>query len=138
MNIFNFTGNLGKDSEVKQTAKSSLCKFSVAVTSGYGDNKKTTWISCLLWGKRAEGALPGYLTKGAQVAITGELSLDEWEHEGKKYSQVSVNVSSLDLIGGKQEPRQQQPSTASQQQVQEANPQAQPAGFDDFDDDIPF
>ena len=59
MNNWNFTGNLGKDAETKTTPSgTSVCTFSVAVKSGYGDNQKTTWANCSLFGKRAESGLP--------------------------------------------------------------------------------
>jgi len=137
MNIFTFTANLGKDAEVRQAGSSTICEFSVAVKSGYGDKAKTTWLKCKLWGKRAEGALPQYLVKGCQVAISGEFSMEEWEKDGVKHSMPVVNVQNLDLIGGNQDrgstQAKPQASQASQDQAQ------QPAGFDDFDEDnIPF
>jgi single-strand DNA-binding protein len=134
MNKFIFTGNLGKDAEVKVTQSGmSVCSFSVAVKSGYGDKQKTTWANCALFGKRAEGQLPQYLTKGAQVAISGELTLDEWEgKDGTTQKSLKVNVDDLDLIGGvgsnTQTPAQRQPQQAP----------AAPAPGDDGFDDIPF
>jgi len=128
MNVFSFSGNLGKDCEVKSLQSgTTVCEFSVAVASGYGDKKKTSWIRCALFGKRAEGKLPEYLKKGAQVAVSGELTVEEWEKDGQKHTMVKVNVNSLDLIGG----RSEAPIPARTQ------PQAAPAG-ESFDDDIPF
>ena len=137
MNKFIFTGNLGKDADEKVTQSGMhVCSFSVAVKSGYGDKQKTTWANCALFGKRAEGQLPQYLKKGAQVAISGELTLDEWEgKDGTTQKSIKVNVDDLDLIGGKPEgsaPAQRQP-----QQKQQA-----PAPGDGFEVDqfseIPF
>jgi single-strand DNA-binding protein len=130
MNKFIFTGNLGKDAEVKVTQSGmSVCSFSVAVKSGYGDKEKTTWANCALFGKRAEGQLPQYLTKGAQVCISGQLTLDEWKGEdGTTQKSLKVNVDDLDLIGGKSEsPAQRQPQQ-----------QAQAPGEDGDFDSIPF
>ena len=142
MNLLTVTGNIGKDAEVRQAGSSTLCEFSLAFKSGYGDKAKTVWIKCTLWGKRAEGQLPQYLVKGSQVAISGEFSMDEWEKDGAKHSMPVVNVQSLDLIGGKQEPRapqaQQPQHSSAKSPPQGAYPQKQPAGFDDFNDDIPF
>lgn len=149
MNIFTFTGNLGKDCEVRTTQGGmSVCAFSVAVKSGYGDNQKTTWVMCTLFGKRAEGQLPQYLTKGAQVAISGEAFMDEWQKDGVTNKMLKVNVDKLDLIGGRDSAAQQQPQQRPQQQPQQyqqqAHPQGQPQGAHnaqpDFDDglDIPF
>jgi len=150
MNIFTFTGNLGKDCEVRSTQSGmSVCSFSVAVKSGYGDNQKTTWVACTLFGKRAEGQLPQYLTKGAQVAISGEAFMDEWQKDGVTNKMLKVNVDKLDLIGGVQQqaqrPQAQQQPQQYQQPQQQAHPQGQPMGvsqqgMDSFDDglDIPF
>ncbi|MFT5760516.1 MAG: single-strand DNA-binding protein [Alteromonadaceae bacterium] len=131
MNKFIFTGNLGKDAEVKVTQSGmSVCSFSVAVKSGYGDKEKTTWANCALFGKRAEGQLPQYLKKGAQVCISGQLTLDEWKGEdGTTQKSLKVNVDDLDLIGGKSES-----SAPAQRQ-----PQAQQAASDDSSfGSIPF
>jgi len=158
MNKFLFTGNLGKDAEVRFTAdQKAICTFSVAVKSGYGDKEKANWVNCVLFGARASGRLPGYLVKGSQVAISGELSIDEWEKDGVKNKAVKVVVDGLDLIGGRAgttenaadrgvhqgasgSPSQQaaQPQASAPQRPEAAPQQAQGVdGFDDIDD-IPF
>jgi single-strand DNA-binding protein len=116
MNNWNFTGNVGKDATIRTTSNNkTLCDFSVAVTSGYGDNKKTTWANCVIFGKRAEGQLPGYLVKGQQVAISGEVTLRAWESDGgKKGTSLDVFVNSLDLVGEKKAPAQQVPAQAAE------------------------
>lgn len=102
MNNWNFTGNLGNPAEVKiLQSGSTVCEFSVAVKSGYGDKEKTNWVRCAMFGKKAEGQLPSYLQKGTQVAISGELELQEWEGQNGKGAALSVRVENLDLIGGK-------------------------------------
>lgn len=121
MNLLAFTGNLGKDAEVKYLANGTpVCEFSVAMKSGYGDKEKTNWVRCALFGKRAEGQLPQYLLKGAQVAVTGELELQEWEGQNGKGAALSVRVESIDLIGGKPQAQnnQSQGGYAPQQQSQ--------------------
>ena len=117
MNNWNITGNLGKDAEVKSLPSgTTVCEFSVAVKSGYGDKEKTNWANCVIFGKKAEGRLPEFLKKGAQVAISGELELQEWENEKGKGSKLSLVVSELDLIGGVASGAQ---SSQSQQQPQQ-------------------
>jgi len=97
MNTWAFSGNIGKDAVVRKTTNSTVCSFNVAVSSGFGDNKKTTWATCNLWGKRAEGKLPEYLKQGQQVMITGELTLEKRDHEGKIYTDLKVDVSTIDF-----------------------------------------
>ena len=142
MNIFTFTGNLGKDCEIGKTKNGgAMCKFSVAVKSGFGDNQKTNWINCRIYGKRAETALPNYLLKGTQVAISGELELAEWESNGTMNKALMLAVKEIDLIGGKSDQQaapQQRPQQQQPQQYPQQAPQQAPQGMDDFDSDIPF
>lgn len=126
MNVWAFTGNLGQDCERKALPSGkAVCEFSVGVSSGFGDKKKTTWAKCALFGKLAEGKLPEYLVKGAKVAVTGEVTLEEWAgKDGATRYTLRVAVSTIDLIGSK--PASQAPSSP------------QPA-LDDFESDsIPF
>lgn len=128
MNNWNFTGNLGNPAEVKTLSTgTTVCEFSVAVKSGYGDKEKTNWVKCSLFGKKAEGRLPEFLQKGTQVAINGELELQKWGGG----SGLALRVNELDLIGGIQSQGQnnnqapQQGGYAPQQQ-QAPNQQYQP------------
>jgi len=126
------TGNIGSDCRINQVSGTTVCNFSVAMKSGYGDRAQTLWLDCALWGKQAESQLPEFLKKGQQVAVSGELSTRE--HEGKTYLQLRCN--SVDLVGGKQEGGSggnAQP--AAQSQPQQAAPQYSAS---DMDDSIPF
>lgn len=145
MNIWNFTGNLGKDSEVKyQKSGDAICTFSVAVSSGYGDNKKTTWANCALFGKQAASNLPQYLTQGTSVAVSGEVTLEEWQgQDGTKQKTLKVNVLKIDLIGSSNQKKEPQQDYRGHTGSDKPNPTSAPAqqapeGFESFDDDIPF
>lgn len=129
MNTFCFSGHLGGDCEVKSVSGTTLCKFSVAVKSGYGDKAQTIWIGCDIWGKQAEGKLPEYLKKGQQVVVSGELS--SREHEGKTY--LGVRVASIDLVGKREECGQQSAPSRSTDPAPAHIP-ADKLG----EDDIPF
>jgi single-strand DNA-binding protein len=135
MNVFTVTGNLGQDAEVKQVNTTTVCNFSVAAKAGFGDKAQTIWLDCALWGKQAESALPGYLVKGQQVAVSGELSTFE-ATSGKTYLKLRCN--SVDLIGKKDDSAKAAPTQTATAQ---APVQAQASGaepIDDFEDDIPF
>lgn len=124
-------GRLGKDAERGNAGNTPMLKFSVGDTVGYGDKKSTNWWNCVLFGKQAEGALATHLVKGTQVQIIGEIK--SREYEGKTY--YDLNVSRVELVGGKpeQQPQQQQ---APQQNTYARSPAAQPAPV--LDDDLPF
>jgi len=138
MNVFTFTGNLGRDCERKTTGSGlTLCEFSVGITTGYGDKAKTTWAKCSLFGKKAEGKLPEYLVKGQKVCVSGEMSLDEWEKDGQKYSALKVNVNSIDLIGNIS------PQQVSNKPAKPINPHkvihsAADLAAENFESDLPF
>lgn len=129
MNVFSFTGNLGKDCRIGNAGGTAVVNFNVAVKSGYGQNEQTLWVDCSLWGKQAESKLPDYLLKGQQVAVSGELG--SREHEGKTY--LTCRVASISLIG-KRDDSKQQPPQHQQQNQQQPQVQKQP----DFNGDIPF
>lgn len=135
LNVWTGTGHLGQDAEVKQAGTSTVCNFSVATKAGFGEKAQTIWLDCALWGKQAESALPGYLVKGQQVAVSGELSTFEATN-GKTYLKLRCN--SVDLIGKKDDSAKPAPA---QTPPAKAPAQAGASGaepIDDFDDDIPF
>jgi single-strand DNA-binding protein len=152
MNNWSFTGHLGKDAEVKQGQNGNRLVFSVAVQSGFGDKAKTTWANCVVFGKRADGALVNHLKVGTKVAISGEATLEKWTNsQGIEQQALKVVVNELDLIGSGAQNQNQAPqngygsSQAPQQQqnYQQQAPQSapQPANnaYDSFEDsDLPF
>lgn len=146
MNMFNFTGNIGRDCRLGQGGSTSVVNFTVAVKSGYGDKEQTVWVDCALWGNRADSLAP-YLLKGQQVAVSGELGEREYESNGKSGKVVTCRVADLTLVGGKPQggggsaaPQQQQTRQQPQQQRQAKPQQQKPAqqDYDSFDDDMPF
>ena len=132
MNVFTFSGNLGNDAEQRHTAGgTAVLQFSVAVTSGYGDKKQTTWVRCSLFGKRGESLAP-YMNKGQQVVVSGEACLREWDaKDGTKQKSLEVNVNDVTLVGGKDSSASSGQKAVSQQGAGQTEP-------DSFDDDIPF
>jgi single-strand DNA-binding protein len=126
-NAFSFIGRLGADAETRKTqGGTSVLSFRAANDVGVGDKKTTQWITCLIFGKRAEGRLVEFLTKGAQVFVTGELRAALSEGQNKTYMNLDLFVDRLDLVGG----RQQIESPA-------AAPQPKREAFEP-DQDIPF
>lgn len=140
MQIGNIAGNLGKDAELKTTqGGDQFCRFSVAVSTGWGDKKATTWWDVTRWGKGAD-KLAEFLKKGSKVAVSGEISTRE--HEGKTYLQIRADHVTLqgdaggsgDRSGNHRNDDRQQ-SRSNQQSSQSSNR----GGFaDDLDDDVPF
>lgn len=142
MQIGTIAGNLGKDAELKSTqGGDQFCRFSVAVTTGWGDRKATTWWDVTRWGKGAD-KLADFLKKGSKVAVSGEISTRE--HEGKTYLQMRADHVTLQGDAGGSGERQQSSDrgngggNAPRGRQQQAGSQASGAFADDLDDDVPF
>ena len=134
MNVFSAIGRIGRDAQVRSTSSGRLVAgWSLAVDSGFGDNKKTVWVDCALWGDRAE-RLAQYIRKGDRIGITGELGTRE--HEGKTY--ITCNVRDVTLLGDK---RDNQPAEPRHKPVPNC-PQPNQGNAGEFQDDdlseIPF
>jgi single-strand DNA-binding protein len=131
MNNLNFTGNLGSDAEVRYTAdQKPITSWSVALRSGFGKSEKTSWVRCTLFGDRGV-KLAEYLKKGTQVAVSGELSLNEYTNkQGENKASLECNVNNLTLIGKRDtlsEPKEPAKANAYQNQP-----------LDEIESDIPF
>ena len=129
MNVWTFTGNVGNDAEIRATqAGTQITNYSVAVTSGFGDKQVTTWVRCNHWGDRGAKVAP-YILKGGKVAVSGEVSLREWEKDGVTRTSLEVRVNDVTLLGSKAD------STPASH-----TPPSTPQPTDDFlvDDLIPF
>jgi single-strand DNA-binding protein len=134
-------GYLGHDISMRYTASSKpVGSFNVAETVGWGENKRTQWLKCSLWGDRAEKLAP-YLLKGTQVVVFGECELREWkDKEGKDRQSLEVNVSDVKLVGGKKG-ESSDGAKASSTSAPAAEKQSSLNLSDDIsfdDDDIPF
>jgi len=117
-------GNVGKDAEFKTTqGGTELCRFSLAGTVGYGENKQTLWFDVTKWGKGSEG-LSKILLKGTKVTVSGELS--QREHEGKTYLQIRADHIALQ--------GERQAGGGSGQ----SRPSREPINDDLGSDDVPF
>lgn len=118
------SGGIGKDAELRTTqGGDKVAGFSVAVSDGFGNDKRTLWFDVSVWGKRAETLAP-MLTKGGKVSVSGDLSTRE--HNGKTY--LTVRASEVTLMGG-----------GERREEQRRDERAPAGGFGgDMDDSIPF
>lgn len=131
INSINVSGNVGKDCELRVTQNGkNIASFSIAVTQGYGEHEKTSWLTCRIFGKTAEGLQP-YIKKGDLITVSGEYVTEEWEKDGVKRltPTIIVNQVQLQRKGNNQQPSQ--PNNSPAPQTQNEPPM-------DFDDDIPF
>jgi len=136
VNIFTVSGNIGRDAEVRYTSSgTAVCNFPLANTIRKGtDKEQTVWVQCAIFGKRAEGKLPQYLTKGAKVTVSGQATLNEFQDkQGENRASLQVMVDDLDLHGGGQQGGKQ-----AENQANTGEAKTQPDLDQDFQDSVPF
>ena len=98
MNKIIVTGNLTKDMEVEITSTDKIHgKISIANNIGYGENQKTNFLMCDLYGQRVD-TLSKYLVKGAKVLINGQLNVTNIEKEDGWKTYVNVYVEDIELL----------------------------------------
>lgn len=98
MNKVILSGNLVRDMEVRQTkGGTDVGEFTIANNVGYGDNQKTTFVKCTIFGARVE-ALEQYLVKGAGVLLDGSLEINNYEADDKTWkTYVNIVVDGLEI-----------------------------------------
>ena len=166
INCVTLTGRLTRDAELKYTQNGgAIVRFSMAVNRSKRNAdgswaEEASYFDCVYFGKGAE-SVNSYLSRGRQVAVSGELRQSRWEQDGQTRSRVEVFVNNLSLLsqggskpqdgdGGStyQKPatpyRENQNSYSKPQNQYRPQPQYQQApaqqnGPEEFqDDDIPF
>ena len=135
MNSVNISGNLTRDSELRQTKGGmAVLNFSVAVNDRRQNKQTGEWeevpnfVECVIFGGYAE-KMSDYLKKGAKVAVSGRLSYRSWEKDGVKRNKLEVIADDVTLFMGK--PQQ------NQQQYQKPKAVTPPPA-EVYDEDIPF
>ena len=110
LSSYAFTGRLGADAQVKKTPNGkTYMEMSVAVTTGYGDYKKTLWIKVKQWGERVNNIV-GIFTKGALVSACGEPSINEWDgKDGSHHAGLEVNCMNIQILSNKKQTADNEP-----------------------------
>lgn len=95
MNSVNIVGRLTRDPEVKQAGDNSVTQLRLA----YDQYRGTGYVDVACFGKLGDTAAK-YLTKGRQVAVSGELRWREWTPEGTdvKRHAHSIVASRVDFL----------------------------------------
>lgn len=135
INIFTASGNVGSDMEIRFTpSQKAIGTFSLPVKSGWGENEKVSWVSCKMFGERAQ-KLAQYITKGTKLTVTGSFVLDEWENNGVKHSRPVILVNDFEF-GDSPQGQSNQGGYQQQRTQQRATPNQPEPNFE-FDDSLP-
>ena len=102
MNICVFSGRTTKDIELRYTQDHmAIGTFTLAVDSGYGENKKTSFFDCTAFKGTAE-SMEKYVRKGSKIIIQAEARQNVYEdRDGKKRSSVNFIVNNWEFAESK-------------------------------------
>jgi len=106
LNCICIQGRLTADPELKQVGDKNVCEFAIANNqvigkASNGEKREIVgFFDIRVWGAQAD-ACGQYLNKGRMVNITGELSQQRWEKEGKNHSRVVIIARNVIFLGGK-------------------------------------
>jgi single-strand DNA-binding protein len=102
MNKVILVGRLTRDPEVRytQTGK-AVASFSIAVDTGFGENKRADFIPIVVWDKLAE-VCGNNLTKGRRVLVEGRLQIRDFEKDGQKRRSAEVVAQNIEFLDTKQ------------------------------------
>jgi len=139
-------GRLTKDAELRYLQSGDpILGFSVATDRGVKKGgewvKEPSYWTCSLWGKRGE-SLAQYMTKGTQVAVSGEAYSDNWEKDNVKHTKVKINVHEVQLLGKKDTSTKQESPKGDigygTEPASKTHATVPSSDSDMFTDDIPF
>lgn len=98
MKNITIAGNCTKDAELRTTqGGSKVAGFSVAVNGFENGAKTSTFFDVSIWGKRGEAVMQ-FATKGAKIAVSGELGTREYNGN----TCLTINGSDFTPMGGSQ------------------------------------
>ncbi len=142
-------GNLGQDPEIRYTPGGmAVTNITVATSDSWKDKQtgeqqeRTEWHRVVFFNRLAEIA-GEYLKKGSQVYIEGRLRTNKWKDQsGQNRYTTEIVANDMQMLGSRSKGAGAAPENDYNQSRSASKPATTsspaPAGFDDFDDDIPF
>lgn len=134
-------GGLGKDPDIRSTQSGKrIANFSVAVDQGWGESKKTEWISVVCFQEKLVELVEKYLKKGKQVALSGTLQTSSWEDKTSGQKKYKTEVVARDITFMDSGSSSSRTTTAPRAETVPQTRSTQPVSDNPFDQDdsIPF
>ena len=98
MNKIIINGNLTKDMDIKVNKNDVLVgSFTIANNTKVGQEERTSFINCVIFGDRVEKLAP-YLLKGAKVLVDGRLEVNVVKNNELYNTYVNIYVDGLEIL----------------------------------------
>lgn len=131
MNFYLGSGRTTKDIELKYSQdNTAVARFSLAVDSGFGDNKKTSFLNCVAFKNTAE-SMEKHVKKGTKIIIQAEVMQNNYtDRDGNNRTSFDFIVRSWEFAESKAAGSQEQAAPTPMPKASMGN------GFMNFDDDL--
>ena len=125
---------LGKDPKESKTKNGVIvAEFSGANNRDYGETERCNWINFRAYRGLAETILK-YLKQGSKVAVTGELTVDQWKDDsGNLQSRAYILATEVQFLDSKNEEGSSQKKESNQGVQQQYNNKSYRSYRDDDD-----
>jgi single-strand DNA-binding protein len=143
-------GRLGKDPETRyMTSGEAVTNATLATSETWKDKngekqERTEWHNLVFYRRLAEIA-GEYLKKGSQIYVEGKLQTRKWQtKEGQDRYSTEIIVNEMQMLGSKSggggsfEVMDKPAAATASAAAPATTAPSKSAGFDNFDDDIPF
>ena len=108
MNKVIVSGRITNDLELRTTASGKhFVAFNIAVNEGSGENQTTHFFNVNAWEANADFLIK-YMEKGRKLLIEGSLKTNQYEKEGKKYTNTYILASHFDFMDSKKEEKEEE------------------------------
>ena len=98
-NLVVISGRLTADPELKTTPNGvSVCAFTIANETGYGENKSTNFINVVAWRKQAE-VVSKHFRKGSLIGIEGAIQTRKFtDKNGNNRTAFEIVVNNIQFL----------------------------------------
>jgi len=83
-----------------QVKSNDVVTFRIAYDTGYGDNKKSTFMNCIAFKKVGE-VIAKNVAKGQMLFFEGQVQDNSYEKEGVKIKDYQMVINSFSFVGDK-------------------------------------
>ncbi|MCQ2547840.1 MAG: single-stranded DNA-binding protein [Clostridia bacterium] len=138
MNQVSLIGRLTRDPDVRYTSgQMAVARFTIAIDTGYGDNKRTDFPNIVVFGAQAENC-EKYLGKGRLVGITGRIQTGSYDKNGQKVYTTDVVASRVEFLDRGDKPQGNATGFGGGTATNVEPVQDMPDSFQALNDDLPF
>ncbi len=128
MNNVEISGRLVRDPELRKAGTATVCNFSIAVSMGKGEQKKSHFFDMKIWNDNAHYLAENF-RKGDLIECRGFATQESWEKDGVKRSKVVFVVMECRAPGARDDERPAQDDKPPARTIPVTNARSNAGGY---------